>query len=52
MTEENKNFRNIMYGLMIALLLTYVGYKAWHLSLAMEMFEGQGIVIQQGQPAK
>ena len=52
MTTENKSFRNLMYVMMFALLVSYIGYKFWHVSLALDAFEGQEIDIQHGQPAK
>ena len=52
MTEKNKSFRNLMYIMIFALLLSYSGYKFWHVSLALKAFEGQEIDVQYGQPAK
>lgn len=52
MTEENKSFRNLMYIMIFTLLLSYIGYKFWHVSLALNAFEGQEVDTQYGQPAK
>ncbi|MCG8490528.1 MAG: hypothetical protein MI743_02840 [Sneathiellales bacterium] len=52
MTKENKSFRNGMYALLLFLLVAYIGYKVWHLSLAIEMLQGQEVEVQYGQPAK
>ncbi|WP_264212327.1 hypothetical protein [Leisingera thetidis] len=39
--EENPRFRRAMYLLMLALLAGYIGFKAWHLSVAFEAWDGQ-----------
>ena len=39
--EENPRFRRMMYLLMLALLLGYLGFKGWHLSIAFEAFKDQ-----------
>lgn len=39
--EENPRFRRSMYLLILALLTGYAGFKAWHLSVAFEAWNGQ-----------
>jgi len=39
--EENPRFRKAMYLLILALLAGYLGFKAWHLSVAFEAWDGQ-----------
>lgn len=46
--EENPRFRRAMYLLILALLAGYIGFKAWHLSVAFDAWEGQpleGVVL-------
>ncbi|MDC0657370.1 hypothetical protein N6L27_05120 [Leisingera sp. SS27] len=40
-SEENPRFRRMMYLLILALLAGYAGFKAWHLSVAFEAWDGQ-----------
>ncbi|MBQ4823524.1 hypothetical protein J4729_03005 [Leisingera sp. HS039] len=40
-SEENPRFRRAMYLLILALLAGYAGFKAWHLSVAFEAWDGQ-----------
>lgn len=40
-SEENPRFRRTMYLLILALLAGYAGFKAWHLSVAFEAWDGQ-----------
>lgn len=39
--EESPGFRRAMYLLILALLAGYIGFKAWHLSVAFDAWEGQ-----------
>lgn len=39
--EENPRFRKAMYLLILALLAGYIGFKAWHLSVAFDAWENQ-----------
>ncbi len=41
--EENPRFRRAMYLIIMVLLVGYIGFKAWHLSMAFEAWEGQAI---------
>jgi cell division protein FtsB len=42
--EENPRFRRAMYLMLLLLLIGYIGFKAWHLSMAFGAWEGQAIV--------
>ena len=39
--EKEPHFRNAMYLLMAALLVSYFGLKAWQISIAFEAWETQ-----------
>lgn len=39
--EENPHFRRAMYLLILVLLVGYIGFKAWHFSVAFEAWEHQ-----------
>ncbi|WP_162798644.1 hypothetical protein [Sulfitobacter sp. SK012] len=41
--EENPRFRRAMYLLMFVLLLGYLTFKGWHLSVAFEAFKDQAL---------
>ncbi|MBQ4808834.1 hypothetical protein K3555_04500 [Leisingera sp. M527] len=41
--EENPRFRRAMYLLILALLTGYIGFKAWHLSVAFDAWENQSL---------
>ena len=40
-TEDDPGFRRAMYLLIFLLLAGYVGFKAWHLTLAFEAWDSQ-----------
>ncbi|MFY0681651.1 MAG: hypothetical protein JXR13_13845 [Thalassovita sp.] len=42
-TEDNPRFRRAMYLMIMFLVLGYLGFKAWHLSMAFGAWEGQMI---------
>lgn len=39
--EEDPRFRRNMYLLILCLLVGYIGFKAWHLSVAFEAWGNQ-----------
>lgn len=41
LTEEDPRFRRNMYLLILFLLVGYIGFKAWHLSVAFEAWGNQ-----------
>lgn len=41
--EENPRFRRAMYLMILALLVGYVGFKAWNLSVAFDAWGAQPI---------
>ncbi len=42
-SERDRRFRRAMYGLIGGLLLGYLAFKAWHISIAIDVFDGQVI---------
>lgn len=40
-TEKEPQFRNKMFVLIGVLLLGYMGIKTWHVSIALEAYQGQ-----------
>lgn len=42
-SERDRRFRRLIYGVIGALLIGYLAFKAWHVSVAIEAFEGQVI---------
>ncbi len=42
-TEKAPGFRNAMYALIGVLFIAYIGMKAWHISLALEVWKTQPI---------
>ena len=42
-SERDRRFRRSIYALIGALLLGYVAFKAWHISIAIDVFDGQAI---------
>ncbi|UWR91387.1 hypothetical protein K4K96_11780 [Phaeobacter inhibens] len=41
--EQDPRFRRTMYLLILALLAGYIGFKAWHLSVAFDAWENQSL---------
>lgn len=42
-SERDRRFRRSMYAFISALLLGYLAFKAWHISVAIDVFDGQVI---------
>ena len=39
--EEDPKFRRLMYAMILALLVGYIGLKSWHVMIAMDAYQGQ-----------
>jgi len=39
--EREKKTQRVMYILLITLLLGYLGFKSWHISVALDSYDGQ-----------
>lgn len=49
-SSRDQRFRRSMYLLISALLLGYLAFKAWHITVAIEAFDGQ-VINAEGQGA-
>lgn len=42
-SERDLRFRRLIYAVIGALLIGYLAFKAWHIRIAIDAFEGQVI---------
>ena len=42
-TDETPRFRRSMYAFLLLLLVSYAGFKSWHILVALEAWEGQAV---------
>jgi hypothetical protein len=51
-TETDRRFRNLAYGLMVLLLVSYGAFKYQMILLAFDHWEGQELTVEDGLAAK
>ena len=42
-SDRDRRFRNKVYVLIAALAIGYFGFKAWHISVAMDVWQAQEV---------